>query len=132
MRYYTKYDENENLICFGIGYGGTEITEDEYYMLKDRTARMWIAIESVVSGEIIIESVDEDIREDVRRNVVAQFAERVYTGASIGIVPESMREDVQQRVDNIIIERGEYTPEISESEIAVNEALAILHGEVAE
>lgn len=124
IRFYARYDENGNLICFGTGYGGVEITEIEYYALKDITSRTWAATAAVVAGEITIESIEEDIREDVRRDSVAQFAEMVYSDAPIDTVPESMQQDVQAVVDTLIAERGE--PD--EQEISDSEALNIILG----
>lgn len=124
MRYYARCDENNSLICFGVGYGGTEITEEEYRELENRTNLRWAARDAVVSGETEIESVDDDIREDVRRDTVHQFAEQVYAGASINAVPESLQTDVQTTVDALIAERGP----IEEQEIDDDEALNIILG----
>ena len=124
MRYYVKYDENEKLLCFGIGCGGTEITEDEYHTLQDHTNRTWVATTAVVSGEITIESVDEDIRDNVQREAVAQLAEQVYDGEPIDTVPGSLQADVQSAVNALIAERGE--PD--EQDISDSEALDIIMG----
>lgn len=61
------------------------------------------------------------------------LVEQLYRGeVTIDDVPEEWREEVQIHVDRIIEQNGEYVPAISESEATANEALAILHGEVAE
>ena len=125
MRYFAVYKDSDKLIAFGIGYDGVEITEEEYHALENRTNRIWAVTAAVVAGEIAIESVDDDIHEDVRLDAVAQFAEMVYSGAPIDTIPESIREDVQTAVDALITERGE--PD--EQEIGDTEALNIILGE---
>lgn len=124
MRYYVEYNDSGKLIAFGIGYDGIEITEEEYHALENRTNRIWAATECVVSGEIDINAVDEDIREDVRCAAVSQLAEQVYMGESIDTVPESLRADVQAAVYALIAERGP----IEEQEISDTEALNIIMG----
>lgn len=119
-------------MCFGTGSGGVEITESEYNVLIDKYQRIQAAVDSVYNNIISIDEVDEDIRINVKHEVVLKFAEQVYIGAFIETVPESLRADVQIAVDTLITERGEYIPEPTESELAVDEALAILRGEESE
>lgn len=103
MRYYAMYTENGDLMCIGEGPGGVEITKEEYIRLLTEI------------------------------NAKSEYINKIYIGeATLEDVPVEWRDEVQQAVDTLISDCGEYTPEISESEIAVNEALAILHGEVAE
>lgn len=62
-----------------------------------------------------------------------ELAGQLYRGeVAIDDVPEAWREEIQSRVDGMIKRYGEYTPEPTESELAVDEALAILHGETIE
>ena len=66
-------------------------------------------------------------------NKKGKLAKQLYYGEiTIDDVPEEWREGVQTAVDALIAERGEYVPQPTESELAVDEALAILRGEESE
>lgn len=69
MRYYAKHDKNGAMISFGIGYGGIEVTEEEYNHLMDKYKRTHAAISAVYNEEMAIEDIDEDIRENVQKVV---------------------------------------------------------------
>lgn len=71
--------------------------------------------------------------------IEAEFAEKeklvgqVYRGEiTIDDVLEAWREEIQLRVDEMIKQYGEYVPQPTESELAVDEALTILHGKKSE
>lgn len=90
MRYYAEYDENKKLICVGIGLDGEEITEDEYNLLLNEIHAKGEYIDRVYYGEIAIEDV-----------------------------PAEMREDVQTAVDERIKQYGAYDPDVISDEEAL-------------
>lgn len=84
MRFYKEYDDKGRLIGIGAGdaLNGVDITQEEYEAL---------------SAEIALNT---------------ERAEKIYRGEmSIEDVPEEWRENVQERVDRLVAELGPYDPE---------------------
>ena len=69
MRYYAQYNANGKLIAIGTGSGGTEITEAEYNALLAEIREKAALVNRLYSGEITIEDVPTDWREEIQRRV---------------------------------------------------------------
>lgn len=74
MRYYAQYNENNTLIAIGTGYGGTEITEAEYNTLLSEIREKAALVEQLYSGEITIDEVPVEWREEIQRRVDERIA----------------------------------------------------------
>lgn len=74
MRYYAQYDESNNLIAIGTGYGGTEITESEYNALLTEIREKAVLVNKLYTNEITIEDVPEEWREEIQRRVDERIA----------------------------------------------------------
>lgn len=68
MKYY-KTIENNTLIAIGTGYGGVEITEEEYNRLLTEIRTKASLVEQVYNGEIAIDSVPTQWQEEIQRRV---------------------------------------------------------------
>lgn len=68
MRYYARY-ENNKLTAIGTGYGGTEITKEEYETLLAEIREKASLVEQLYSGEIAIEYVPTEWQEEIQRMV---------------------------------------------------------------
>lgn len=75
MRYYKMTDENGRVIVVGIGLGHTEITEDEYKKLKVEIIAKSDLADRLYWGDITIDSVPEEWREEVQEMVGIRIAE---------------------------------------------------------
>lgn len=73
MRYY-KLIENDTLIAIGTGPGGTEITEAEYKELLTMIREKAALVDKLYLGEISIEDVPSDWREEIQRRVDERIA----------------------------------------------------------
>lgn len=84
MRFYKEYDENGKLIAIGCGdaLNGIDISEEEYNALAEQIALNAESVEKIYRGEMSIEEV-----------------------------PEEWRENVQEQVDRLIAKLGPYDPE---------------------
>ena len=69
MRYYAQYNEFGKLTAIGTGYGGTEITESEYYALLTEIREKSALVDRLYSGEITIDDVPSEWPEEIRRRV---------------------------------------------------------------
>lgn len=69
MRYYAQYNENNTLLAIGTGHGGTEITEEEYNRLLTEIREKAALVDSLYNGEITIEEVPAEWREEIQRRV---------------------------------------------------------------
>lgn len=68
MKYYAIYDENGNVTAFGTTSAATvngEITEAEYLVLKQVQDEKTEFARQVFTGEITLDDVPEEYREDV-------------------------------------------------------------------
>ena len=69
MRYYAQYNDTGKLIAIGTGYGGEEITEAEYNALFSEIHEKAAFVNKLYSGEITIDAVPVDWREEIQRRV---------------------------------------------------------------
>lgn len=74
MRYYAQYNNSGTLIAIGTGPGGTEITEFEYNALLSEIREKAALVEKLYSGEITIDDVPTDWREEIQRRVEERIA----------------------------------------------------------
>ena len=74
MRYYAQYSEDSKLIAIGTGLGGTEITEAEYNTLLSEIRSKARLVEQLYAGEITIEDVPSEWREEIQRRVNERIA----------------------------------------------------------
>ena len=71
MRYCAQY-KDDKLIAIGTGYGGTEITKEEYEILLSEIREKATLVDKLYSGEITIEDVKAEWQEEIQR----RFEER--------------------------------------------------------
>ena len=74
MRHYALYDNKNNLVAIGTGFGGTEITEAEYNTLLAEIRSKAQLVEQLYAGEITIEDVPSEWREEIQRRVNERIA----------------------------------------------------------
>ena len=74
MRHYAQYDENGKLIAIGTGYGGTEITEEEYNRLLSEIREKAALVDKLYRGEITIDDVPAEWQEEIQRRVNERIA----------------------------------------------------------
>lgn len=74
MRYYAQYNDNGKLLAIGTGYGGTEITEDEYNRLLSEIRTKASLVDQLYSGDITIADVPADWQEEIQRRVDERIA----------------------------------------------------------
>lgn len=74
MRYYKQYNDSGQLIAIGTGYGGTEITEAEYNALLAEIREKATMVDKLYRGEITIDAVPVDWREEIQRRVDERIA----------------------------------------------------------
>lgn len=68
MKYYALYDDDGKLLTFGMTSAKTvkgEITEAEYQALEQMRQEMYGYAERVYAGDITIDDIPEEYREDV-------------------------------------------------------------------
>ena len=75
MRYY-KLIENNRLIAIGTGYGGTEITEEEYNRLLAEIREKASLVDALYNGEISIDSVPTEWKEEIQRRVAERIEQQ--------------------------------------------------------
>ena len=73
MRYYKRV-YNDIVIAIGTGYGGTEITEAEYNALLSEIREKADLVDKLYNGEITIDEVPADWREEIQRRVDERIA----------------------------------------------------------
>ena len=73
MRYY-KLIESDTIIAIGTGPGGVEITEEEYNRLLTEIRTKAALVDSLYNGEIIIDDVPPEWREEIQRRVEERIA----------------------------------------------------------
>lgn len=69
MRYYAHYNEENKLIAIGTGYGGTEITEEEYNTLLAEIREKARLVDALYNEEITLENVPPEWQEEIQRRV---------------------------------------------------------------
>ena len=74
MRYYAQYNDSGKLLAIGTGYGGTEITEAEYNTLLSEIRSKARLVAQLYAGEITIEDVPHEWREEIQRRVNERIA----------------------------------------------------------
>ena len=74
MRYYAQYNGSGKLLAIGTGNGGTEITESEYNALLAEIREKAALVGKLYSGEITIDEVPADWKEEIQRRVDERFA----------------------------------------------------------
>lgn len=74
MRYYAQYNDSGKLIAIGTGPGGTEITESEYNALLSEIREKADLVDKLYSGEITIDAVTAEWREEIQRRVDERIA----------------------------------------------------------
>ena len=74
MRYFAQYNESGKLIAIGTGPGGVEITEFEYNELLTMIREKAALVDALYAGEITIDSIREDWREEIQRRVDERIA----------------------------------------------------------
>ena len=74
MRHYAQYNESGKLIAIGTGPGGTEITEEEYNRLLTEIRTKAALVDSLYNGEITIDDVPTEWREEIQRRVDERIA----------------------------------------------------------
>lgn len=76
MRYYVQYNELNQLITIGTGYGGTEITKEEYDTLLLEIRTKATLINQLYNNEISISDVPTDWQEEIQRRVGERITEQ--------------------------------------------------------
>ena len=74
MKYYAQYNDSGKLIAIGTGCGGVEITEAEYNALLAEIREKAALVEQLYNGEITIDDVPVDWREEIQRRVNERIA----------------------------------------------------------
>lgn len=74
MRYYAQYNDSGKLLAIGTGQGGTEITEAEYNALLAEIREKSVLVDKLYSGEITIDDVPAEWREEIQRRVDERIA----------------------------------------------------------
>lgn len=74
MRYYAQYNESNTLIAIGTGYGGVEITEEEYNRLLTEIHTKASLVDQLYNGEITIDHVPTEWQEEIQRRVDERIA----------------------------------------------------------
>lgn len=74
MRYYAQYSEDNQLIAIGTGYGGTEITEEEYNRLLSEIREKADLVDQLYSGEITIDAVPAEWQAEIQRRADERIA----------------------------------------------------------
>ena len=73
MRYF-KIIEDDCFLSIGTGPGGTEITEAEYNALLSEIREKAALVDKMYSGEITMDDVPTDWREEIQRRVNERIA----------------------------------------------------------
>lgn len=74
MRFFAQYNDSGKLIAIGTGAGGTEITEAEYNALLAEIREKAALVDNLYSGEITIDEIPADWREEIQRRVNERIA----------------------------------------------------------
>ena len=74
MRYFSLHNGDHKLVGIGTGIGGTEITEAEYNALLAEILKKSELVDKLYNGEITIDDVPEDWREEIQHRVDERIA----------------------------------------------------------
>lgn len=74
MRYYAQNNDSGKLLAIGTGYGGTEITKDEYDRLLTEIREKADLVNKLYSGAITIDDVPSEWQEEIQRRVDERIA----------------------------------------------------------
>ena len=74
MRFFSQYNNSGKLLAIGTGSGGTEITEAEYNDLLAEIREKADLVNKLYSGEITIDAVPVDWKEEIQRRVDERVA----------------------------------------------------------
>ena len=74
MRYYAQYNDSGKLVSISTGYGGEEITEDEYNALLSEIREKSAIVDKLYGGEITIDEVLADWQDEIQRRVDERIA----------------------------------------------------------
>ena len=74
MRFFAQYNNSGKLLAVGTGNGGEEITEAEYKALLSEIREKVNLVNRLYSGEITIDEVPSDWREEIQRRVDERIA----------------------------------------------------------
>lgn len=74
MRYYAQYNGNNKLIAIGTGYGGTEITKEEYDRLLAEIREKASLVDKLYNEEITLADIPEEWQEEIQRRVDERIA----------------------------------------------------------
>ena len=69
MRYYAQYNDNGTLLAIGTGYGGAEITEEEYNALMAEIRAKADLVNQLYNGEITLADIPTEWQEEIQRRV---------------------------------------------------------------
>lgn len=70
MRHFARFDESGKLLSIGTGDAvGVEITESEYDWLMHEIREKAVLVNSVEAGDVLIDSVHEEWRDEIRTRV---------------------------------------------------------------
>ena len=69
MRYYAQYNESGKLLAIGTGYGGVEITVEEYNRLLTEIRTKSALVDALYNGEITIDEVPTEWQGEIQRRV---------------------------------------------------------------
>ena len=72
--YYVRYKTDGTIYMLGVGIGGTEITEAEYNALLTEIREKAALVEQLYNGEITIDEVPVEWREEIQRRVDERIA----------------------------------------------------------
>ena len=75
MRYYAQFDSENKIIAIGTGYGGVEITEEEYNRLLSEIREKADLVDKLYSGEIALDEVPAAWKEEIQRRVDERIGE---------------------------------------------------------
>ena len=104
MRYYAQHDNNNHLIAIGTGFGGVEITEEEYNNLLTMIREKAALVDKLYKNEITIDDVPSEWREEIQRRV----NERIEQEAEYTDTEEATMEDYINALTEVgVIENDE-------------------------
>jgi hypothetical protein len=82
MRHYAIYNETGKLIVIGIGYGGVEITKEQYDALNAEIHEKAELAEKLYNGEITADDIPEERREEIQQEVNGRIeTDEIYEDA---------------------------------------------------